>query len=113
MEPSQQAHDWFQSIVARYADAPDVSTGKSFGSTGLKTNRKVFAMLIKDKLVVKLPRTQVDERINAGRGTAFDPGHGRLMKEWLSIDVGEGETEWHTLVDVAKAYVSSGSGKAS
>lgn len=56
-----------------------------FGSPGLKVAGKVFAMLVKDRLVVKLPKTQVDECVAAGRGTYFDPGHGRLMKEWLSV----------------------------
>src|SRR5688572_5486646 len=99
MEQYPQAQDKFQAIVEMYADAPDVSIGKSFGSTGLKTNGKVFAMLVKDKLVVKHPRAKVEELITAGRGSSFDPGHGRLMKEWLSVEMSNDEAEWSELVE--------------
>jgi hypothetical protein len=33
---------------------------------------------------VKLPRERVDELVEAGAGHRFDPGHGRLMKEWVA-----------------------------
>lgn len=106
MEPSQQAQDRFQAILESYAGMPDVSTGKMFGSIGLKTNGKVFAMLVKDKLVVKLPKTRVDELVTAGRGLPFDPGHGRLMKEWVSVEMTGDATEWSGLVEEAKAFVA-------
>lgn len=51
----------------------------------LSVNGKIFAMLVKGRLVVKLPKQQVDELVNAHAGTYFDPGHGRLMKQWISI----------------------------
>lgn len=57
-----------------------------FGSSGLKINGKVFAMLVKGDLVVKLPRESVDELIAGGSGVAFDPGHGRVMKEWVRVE---------------------------
>jgi hypothetical protein len=34
---------------------------------------------------VKLPRERVDELVEAGAGHRFDPGHGRLMKEWVAL----------------------------
>ena len=61
---------------------------RAFGSTSLKTNGKIFAMLVKDRLVVKLDRRRVDALVASGAGTRFDPGHGRLMKEWLDVEVG-------------------------
>jgi hypothetical protein len=47
----------------------------------LSVNGKIFAMLVKGKLVVKLPKQGVDELVAARAGTYFDPGHGRLMKQ--------------------------------
>jgi hypothetical protein len=54
---------------------------KKFGANALKIRNKIFAMLVTDKLVVKLPRQRVDELIAAGEGERFDSGHGRLMIE--------------------------------
>ena len=44
-------------------------------------------MSSKGHFVVKLPEERVNALIAAGRGTHFDPGHGRLMKEWLVVTV--------------------------
>ena len=64
-------------------------------------NGKIFAMLLKGKLVVKLPKQRVDELVAARVGSYFDPGHGRLMKQWISI--APGRAPW---VELAKdAYV--------
>ena len=56
-----------------------------FGSEGLKIGGKVFAMLVKGQLVVKLPALQVQGIVNSNAGKLFDPGHGRLMKEWCRL----------------------------
>ncbi len=58
-------------------------------SNVLSLNGKIFAMQVKGKLVVKLPKQRVDELVAARVGTCFDPGHGRLMKEWISIPAGK------------------------
>jgi hypothetical protein len=42
-------------------------------------------MLSKGRLVVKLPRQRIDALVATGAGERFDPGHGRLMKEWLPL----------------------------
>ena len=57
-----------------------VEQTRMMGSDGLKTGGKLFAMVSKGELVVKLPRERVDELVEAGAGHRFDPGHGRLMK---------------------------------
>ena len=77
-----------------------------FGANALKVNGKIFAMLVKDELVVKLPRAQVDTLIAAGVGKRFDPGHGRVMKEWISVAPDAGE-EWLVLAQEAMAFVAS------
>lgn len=40
-------------------------------------------MLVKDALVVKLPGERVKELLSDGTARPFDPGHGRVMKEWV------------------------------
>ena len=62
-----------------------VTPTRMFGSDGLKVAGKTFAMVVKGSLVVKVPAARVDDLIAAGRGERFDPGHGRPMKEWVSL----------------------------
>lgn len=69
-------------LVGEHAD---IETTRIFGSPGLKTRGKTFAMIVKGELVVKLPRQRVDQLVDTGDGKRFDPGHGRLMKEWVSL----------------------------
>ena len=78
---------------------------RAFGSTSLKTDGKIFAMLVKDRLVVKLDRRRVDELVAAGDGQRFDPGHGRLQKEWLEV-ASTDEEAWLALATEAEAFVA-------
>jgi len=66
-------------------DPPETAKAKGFGSKGLKVARKLFAFHSKGRLVVKLPADRVEALVTAGTGERFDPGHGRLMKEWLAV----------------------------
>jgi TfoX/Sxy family transcriptional regulator of competence genes len=78
---------------------------RAFGSTSLKTDGKIFAMLVKDRLVVKLARRRVDELVEAGEGRRFDPGHGRLQKEWLDVDSASADV-WLALATEAEEFVA-------
>ena len=66
-------------------DPPETAKAKGFGSKGLKVARRMFAFHSKGRLVVKLPAERVEALVAAGTGKRFDPGHGRLMKEWLAV----------------------------
>jgi hypothetical protein len=71
--------------------------GSGFGRSALRYRRKIFAMLVRGRLVVKLPRQRVDELVAAGHGERFDANKGTPMKEWLSLDP-ESELAWSPLV---------------
>jgi hypothetical protein len=101
----------FAQLVARFAGDERVeppSGGAKFGASGLKVGGKLFAMLSDGELVVKLPRQRVDELVTAGTGTRFDPGHGRVMKEWVTIAPTHG-AEWDALADEALRFVGGAS----
>src|SRR2546422_1070677 len=97
----------FTPVAAAFAKDPQVSRRKMFSSSAvLNVNGKVFAMLVKGKLVAKLPKERVDELVSGGRGEHFDPGHGRLMKEWVAV--GSGKAPWVTLAKEAYRFVKGG-----
>ena len=75
-------------------------------SYGLKINGKIFAMFGRGQFVTKLPKARVDELVSAGKGKRFDPGHGRLMKEW--IVVWAGKVDWIELAKDAYQFVKQG-----
>jgi len=79
---------------------------KGFGSSALQINGKIFAMLSsRGKLVVKLPRQRVDSLVTSGNGERFDPGRGRLMKEWLAVET-TSDLDWLALAREAMELVA-------
>jgi hypothetical protein len=64
-------------------------------------------MLVRGRLVVKLPRERIDGLIAAGEGERFDPGRGRLMKEWISLGPAA-DPRWLLLAKEALEFVGSG-----
>jgi len=51
----------------------------------LKIKKKMFAFPNKENIVVKLPKERVKELLNSGEGLPYDPGNGKIMKEWVII----------------------------
>jgi hypothetical protein len=99
----------FAHTIAEHAAKRVSPARQRFGSNALKVNEKIFAMMAQGTLVVKLPRARVDELVDAGSGTRFDPGHGRLMKEWLAVSA---PTKlWAPLVREAHDFVATGTNR--
>ena len=78
---------------------------RRFGSNGLRVGGRIFAMTAQGTLVVKLPRSRVDALVAAGDGERFDPGHGRIMKEWFVVT--NPTVSWRTLATEAFAFVAN------
>jgi TfoX/Sxy family transcriptional regulator of competence genes len=97
----------FAPITAAFERSRDVARKRMFSSSNVLTvNGKIFAMLVKDRLVVKVPKPRVDELTASGRGSPFDPGHGRVMKEWIAV--AEGDADWLALAKEAYHFVRQG-----
>ena len=79
----------YAKVVKAFAGRRGVSaeSGRGFGSSALKVDNRIFAMLASgDRFVVKLPRQRVVALVAAGEGERFDPRrNGKLMKEWLVV----------------------------
>ena len=78
---------------------------RAFGSTSLKTDGKIFAMLVHERLVVKLPTARVEELVEGGVGERFDPGHGRIQKQWLAVHSLDPD-QWRALATESEAFVA-------
>jgi hypothetical protein len=97
----------------RFADLVDELTGidgvappeggRGFGRSALRFRRKIFAMLVRGRLVLKLPEARVGALAAAGEGVPFDANKGTPMREWLSLDPASG-LDWAALAREALAF---------
>jgi TfoX/Sxy family transcriptional regulator of competence genes len=103
-------------VQARFAELADALVGRDgvtlgpdrrgFGSGALQVEGRIFAMVARGRLVVKLPRERVTALLASGDGVAFDAGKGRPMKEWVALEERTGE-RWLELAREARAFVAS------
>jgi hypothetical protein len=99
----------FALLVEEFAGRPGVTPPdpdrRGFGSDALKAGTKIFAMLTRDDLALKLPGARVAELVASGEGRPFDAGKGRPMKEWVVV-VDDDARIWRELAEEAFAFVS-------
>ena len=104
MTPEQRYESLVKTILSASPSAK-VGEGKGFGSTGqLKVDGKIFAMLVKGQLVLKLPADRVDALVESGNGERFDAGKRRPMREWLALSR-TSHKSWLALAREAMAFV--------
>jgi hypothetical protein len=103
--PEKRYESLVKSILAGSRSA-GVGEGRGFGSTGqLKVDGKIFAMLVRGKLILKLPADRVQALVGSGDGEPFDAGKGRPMREWLALS-STSRRPWFALAREAMAFVS-------
>jgi hypothetical protein len=103
VDVEQRFADVVDELVAEPGVTPP-SGGRGFGRSALRVDGRIFAMLVRGTLVVKLPRPRVDQLIEAGAGAGFDANKGTPMKEWLQLDPGAA-VAWLDLAREALAFV--------
>ena len=116
MSEQRTPEERYQTVVRALADSPGVthSAGGAtnrFGATALKVDGRIFAMLVRGSLVVKLPSRRVSGLIEQGKGGPFDAGKGRPMKEWLTLETPY-DREWEQLALAAMDFVRSGGARS-
>jgi hypothetical protein len=99
----------YEDLVDELAGAEGVTPprgGGGFGRSALRYRGKIFTMLVRGRLVVKLPARRVDALVEAGDGVHFDANKGTPMREWLSLDPGSGQ-DWLALSREALDFARS------
>jgi hypothetical protein len=82
-----------------------VTEGKGFGSSGqLRVDARIFAMLVRGELVLKLPRKRVDELVKRNAGRRFDAGKRTPMREWFVLSPASRQP-WIALAQEALDFV--------
>jgi hypothetical protein len=106
MKPEERYKSLVKSILVALPSAR-IGEGRGFGSSGqLKVDGKIFAMLVRGVLVLKLPGKRVEELVESGDGERFDAGKGKPMREWLALSPTSGKS-WMALAREAMAFVGN------
>ncbi len=96
----------FEDLVGEFSDTDGVVLphgGSGFGRSALRYRGKIFAMFVRDDLVVKLPAQRVDELVDAGHGGRFDANKGTPMREWFTV-APDCQLSWSALATEALGY---------
>jgi TfoX/Sxy family transcriptional regulator of competence genes len=97
------ADDRWRELVTS-AEGGEVTEGTMFGSKGLRTGKKFFAIWWQEQLVAKLPPARLTEMVEAGNGQPFEPMEGRRMNGWIVV---ADSVDWPRVVEEARGYVAS------
>ncbi len=106
MTPEDRFADLIDEMLAADRAVSPPSPGGGFGSSALRYQNKIFAMLVRGRLVLKLPKARVDGLVESGDGDRFDANKGKPMKEWLALDPGSA-LGWSALAREAMTFVGS------
>jgi hypothetical protein len=101
----------YEDLLDAFNDTDGVTLptgGSGFGRSAMRYQRKIFAMLVRGHLVVKLPENRVGELVAAGHGDRFDANKGTPMREWLSLDPGS-SLDWRQLAAEALTFAREAS----
>lgn len=96
----------YEDLVDELVGLPGVTPpqgGRGFGRSAVRFNGKIFIMLVRGGLVLKLPVARVTDLVEAGHGVRFDANKGTPMREWLSLDP-DSDQDWLALAREALGF---------
>lgn len=94
--------DPYASVKAHFEKVAGVTVNAGRGAQGLKVGAKMFAMFSKGDLLLKMPPERVAALIAAKRGLPYDPGTGKVMKNYVVIPAAK-KRSWIKLCEEAAA----------
>ena len=106
MDEGAQAEGRYEDLIDQLVGTAGVTPpqgGSGFGRSAVRFQKKIFVMLVRGRLVLKLPASRVDALIAAGEGVRFDANKGTPMKEWLAV-APDSPLDWADLAAEALAY---------
>jgi hypothetical protein len=104
-QPEGRYEDLIDELVGTAGVTPPQG-GSGFGRSAVRFQKKIFVMLVRGRLVLKLPADRVDALVAAGEGVRFDANKGTPMKEWFSLDPESG-LPWPPLAREALDFARS------
>jgi hypothetical protein len=103
------AADSFATIADCLLREQGVDEGTGFGSNpGLRVGSKIFAMLVRDELVLKLPADRCEVLVLADAAVPFERGQGRPLREWVVVGA-DVEGDWLALARESLEFVRGAS----
>jgi uncharacterized protein YndB with AHSA1/START domain len=93
----------FRHVAARMRGEAGVGKGRALHAPSLKIDGRIFAMLVHDRLVVKLPAERCSELIGDGAAEPFISGR-RKMREWVAVPSAD-TSLWVALAEEALRFV--------
>lgn len=103
--PEERFEDLVDELVGLPGVTPPTRRG-GFGRSALRFDNKIFAMLVRGRLVVKLPEDRVTALVEAGHGARFDANKGTPMREWFDLAPNSG-LAWPDLAREALGFANS------
>ena len=99
----------FRDLVKALADRSGVTLGsgrRGFGSEALMVDGRIFAMVSRGRLVLKLPGDRVVALLAEGVGAPFDAGKRTPRNQWVMLDE-RTEGRWLALAQEAAGFVGN------
>ncbi len=94
--------DPYAAVKAHFERVEGVTVNSGRGAQGMKVGTKMFAMFGKGDLLLKMPPERVAALVAAGRGLPYDPGNGKVMKNYVLIPAAK-KRSWIKLCEEAAA----------
>ncbi|MBI5960812.1 MAG: MmcQ/YjbR family DNA-binding protein [Chloroflexi bacterium] len=110
---SQHYHpDHKPAVDALLLALPDVSTGQMFGHPSYKIAGKMFAALMLEGIILKLPKETISDLLQRENVSSFAPG-GTPMTGWVLIEIAtpEGYAAYQSYYVQALEYVAAEAAK--
>jgi hypothetical protein len=108
----EELRERYDDLIDALVGAPGVtppSRKSGFGRSAIRYQGKIFAMLVRGRLVLKLPEQRVGELVADGHGVPFDANKGVPYREWFSLDPDD-DHDWLKLATEGLEFARAGLG---